>query len=577
MKNKRLLMLFSILAFVFCLPLLAGANERCQGCCCCCGGGNGAPRPDKEIVILYTNDVHCGIEKKDKTKRLGYSSLAAYKKQCRQETPYVTMVDNGDAIQGETIGTLSKGQYLVDIMNAVGYDYCILGNHEFDYGMNQLVKLLKEADATYLACNIVYTGPGKDELLPLLRTYAIVEYGQGEKAVKVGFIGVSTPESLTKSAPSTFQKNGKFVYSFNGENPEKFYACIQKNVDACRDNGADYVVVLAHLGDASESVPYTSVDVIEHTRGIDAILDGHAHSTIPCRKIKNLDGKETILTSTGTKLCTIGRMVIDTEGKITTGLIEEVTAKDPAVEKVIANIKKHYEASVNAVVAHSSVAVSDCDANGCRLVRNRETAIGDLSADAYRYAAKSDIGFVNGGGIRAGLPKGDITFDNVISVHPYGNTLACCEATGQDILDALEHAYRAVEAKATDGKNSLGECGGFLSVSGLKCTVDTSIPSHVVLDDKGMFVKVDGARRVKDVKVLNSKGQYVPIDPKATYTVASQNFTLKECGDGFTMFAKKKYIIGEGECDYQMLINYIESLKGNLKDYTKPQGRITIK
>ena len=577
MKNKRLLMLFSILAFVFCLPLLAGANERCQGCCCCCGGGNGAPRPDKEIVILYTNDVHCGIEKKDKTKRLGYSSLAAYKKQCRQETPYVTMVDNGDAIQGETIGTLSKGQYLVDIMNAVGYDYCILGNHEFDYGMNQLVKLLKGADTTYLACNIVYTGPGKDELLPLLKPYAIAEYGLGEKAVKVGFIGVSTPESLTKSAPSTFQKNGKFVYSFNGENPEKFYVCIQKNVDACRADGADYVVVLAHLGDASESVPYTSVDVIEHTRGIDAILDGHAHSTIPCRKINNLDGKETILTSTGTKLCTIGRMVIDTEGKITTGLIEEVTAKDPGVERVISGIKKQYEASVNAVVAHSSVAVSDCDENGCRLVRNRETAIGDLSADAYRYAAKSDIGIVNGGGIRAGLPKGDITFDNVISVHPYGNTLACCEATGQDILDALEHAYRAVEPKATDGKNSLGECGGFLSVSGLKCTVDTSIPSHVVLDDKGMFVKVDGARRVKDVKVLNSKGQYVPIDPKATYTVASQNFTLKECGDGFTMFAKKKYIIGEGECDYQMLINYIESLKGNLKDYTKPQGRITIK
>ncbi|MBQ7567716.1 bifunctional metallophosphatase/5'-nucleotidase [bacterium] len=528
--------------------------------------------------MLYTNDVHCGIEKKDKTERLGYSSLAAYKKKCLKETPYVTMVDSGDAIQGETIGTLSKGQYLVDIMNAVGYDFCILGNHEFDYGMDQLVKLIKQSKAKYLGCNLVYTGPGKDELLPLLKPYAIVKYSQARsKGVKVGYIGVSTPESLTKSAPTTFQKDDKFVYSFNGENPEKFYSCIQSYIDKCRKDGADYVVLLTHLGDSSESIPYTSVDLIEHTRGVDVVLDGHAHSTIPCRKVKNVDGRDTILTSTGTKLCAIGRMVIGTDGNITTELITKEDDKDAAVEKTIAGIKKNYEASVNAVVAHSSVAVSDKDENGCRLVRNRETAIGDLSSDAYRYAAKSDIGIVNGGGIRAGLPKGDITFDNVIAVNPYGNTLACCEATGQDILDALEHAYRAVEAKASDGKNSIGECGGFLSVSGLKCTIDTSIPSHVVLDENGMFVKVDGERRVKDVQVLNSKGEYVPIDPKATYTVASQNYTLKQCGDGFTMFAKKNYPIGEGECDYQMLINYIEHLNGDLSDYVKPQGRITIK
>lgn len=577
MKKFRIQMLLALLALVLCLPLAAQAD--CNGCTGKCAGAECHPvLPDKDIIVLYTNDVHCGFEKQAKNpKRIGYSSLAAYRLQCCQETPYVVMVDAGDAVQGETIGTLSKGQYLVDIMNAVRYDFCVLGNHEFDYGMQQLVNLIKSSKAKYLGCNLAYTGKGKSELVSLLKPYAIAKYGQPGKEVKIGFVGVSTPESLSKSCPDTFKENGEFVYSFYGESAEKFYSCIQENIDACRKAGADYVIVIGHLGIDDASVPFTSVDVINHTRGINAFIDGHSHSTIPCRMVDNLDGNDVVLTSTGTKLEAIGRMVIGKDGSIKSSLVSGIQDKDADVEGVVSALKTKYEAAAKAVVAHSNVPVSDSGADGCRLVRCRETAIGDLSSDAYRYAAKSDIAVVNGGGIRAGLPAGDITFDNVVAVHPYGNTLACCECTGQDILDALEFAYRATQPKASDGTNAIGECGGFLSVSGLKCTIDTSIPSSIKVDDKGMFVEVSGARRVKDVMVLNAKGEYVPIDPKATYTLASQNFTLKQCGDGFTMFADKKYVIGEGEADYQMLTNYIESLKGDLSKYSAPGNRITVK
>ncbi len=556
MSKRKLLALWSTLALLLCLlPMSADARLR----------DGMKQKPTNDIVVLYTNDVHCGIED-----HIGYTGLAAYKKYCQEKTPYVTLVDSGDAIQGDVIGSMSNGQYLVDIMNFVGYDFAILGNHEFDYGMPQLIKLLKSAKAHYLACNISYHGSGKDELTPLLKPYAIVEYGN----VSVAYVGVSTPESLTKSTPSTFMEDGKFVYSFAGESPEKFYDCVQKTVTKCRRAGVDYVVVLAHLGDADESIPYTSVDLIKNTSGIDVILDGHAHSTIPCRKIANKLGKETILTSTGTKLAHIGHMVINTEGKISTELI---SYEDPATSKYIDGIKKTYEAAVKAVVAKSDVSVTGYTPERVRLVRNRETAIGDLVADAYRYCAKSDIAFINGGGVRADLPKGDITFADIIKVNPYGNHLCMCECTGQDILDALEFCYRAVEPEAVKDGNSVGECGGFLQVSGLKCTIDTSIAPHVETDANGMFVKVTGERRVKDVQVLNAKGEYEPIDPKATYTVASQQYTLQEKGDGISCFADKNFPLKEGKVDYEVLISYIESLNGNLTRYEKPDNRITVK
>ena len=526
-------------------------------------GAAEALEAQKDIVVLYTNDVHCAIDN-----NIGYAGLATYKAEMEKDN-FVVLVDAGDAIQGDTIGTVSKGEYLVDIMNEVGYDFCVLGNHEFDYGTDVLSSLLEKAKAQYLNATITYTGNGKN-LLAKTVPYAIERYG----FLDVAFIGVSTPESITKSTPRYFMEGDEFVYDFAAG--EDLYKTVQSVVDEVREKGADFVVVISHLGVEEGSEPNRATDLIANTTGIDALIDGHSHTTAPFELIADKSGKKVVYTQTGTKLNAIGKLTITKDGSIKAELVSEAE-KDPEVTAFIDNLKSEYESLVNTVVAHTAVELSITDENGVRAVRNRETAIGDLCADAYRAVADTDIAFVNGGGIRATIKKGDITTANMISVHPYGNYLCSCYATGAEILDALEHSVANTQAVAAQDGKAVGESGGFLQVSGLKFTIDTSIPSSVKKDDKGLFVAVEGERRVKDVYV-EKNGEWEPIDPEATYTVACHNYMLQDMGDGYTMFADNQYILDNVMLDNQVIITYIcDFLGGNVgEEYSAPQGRITI-
>ena len=526
-------------------------------------GAAEALEAQKDIVVLYTNDVHCAIDN-----NIGYAGLATYKSEMEKDN-FVVLVDAGDAIQGDTIGTVSKGEYLVDIMNEVGYDFCVLGNHEFDYGTDVLSSLLEKAKAQYLNATITYTGNGKN-LLAKTVPYAIERYG----FLNVAFIGVSTPESITKSTPRYFMEGDEFVYDFAAG--EDLYKTVQSVVDEVREKGADFVVVISHLGVEEGSEPNRATDLIANTTGIDALIDGHSHTTAPFELIADKSGKKVVYTQTGTKLNAIGKLTITKDGSIKAELVSEAE-KDPEVTAFIENLKSEYESLVNTVVAHTAVELSITDENGVRAVRNRETAIGDLCADAYRAVADTDIAFVNGGGIRATIKKGDITTANMISVHPYGNYLCSCYATGAEILDALEHSVANTQAVAAQDGKAVGESGGFLQVSGLKFTIDTSIPSSVKKDDKGLFVAVEGERRVKDVYV-EKNGEWEPIDPEATYTVACHNYMLQDMGDGYTMFADNQYILDNVMLDNQVIITYIcDFLGGNVgEEYSAPQGRITI-
>ena len=526
-------------------------------------GAAEALEAQKDIVVLYTNDVHCAIDN-----NIGYAGLATYKAEMEKDN-FVVLVDAGDAIQGDTIGTVSKGEYLVDIMNEVGYDFCVLGNHEFDYGTDVLSSLLEKAEAQYLNATITYTGNGKN-LLAKTVPYAIERYG----FLDVAFIGVSTPESITKSTPRYFMEGDEFVYDFAAG--EDLYKTVQSVVDEVREKGADFVVVISHLGVEEGSEPNRATDLIANTTGIDALIDGHSHTTAPFELIADKSGKKVVYTQTGTKLNAIGKLTITKDGSIKAELVSEAE-KDPEVTAFIDNLKSEYESLVNTVVAHTAVELSITDENGVRAVRNRETAIGDLCADAYRAVADTDIAFVNGGGIRATIKKGDITTANMISVHPYGNYLCSCYATGAEILDALEHSVANTQAVAAQDGKAVGESGGFLQVSGLKFTIDTSIPSSVKKDDKGLFVDVEGERKVKDVYV-EKDGEWVPIDPEATYTVACHNYMLQDMGDGYTMFADNQYILDNVMLDNQVIITYIcDFLGGNVgEEYSAPQGRITI-
>lgn len=526
-------------------------------------------KEQNDIIILYTNDVHCGIEE-----NIGYAGLAAYKETVEAKTPYVTLVDCGDAVQGDFIGLTSEGSYIVDIMNEVGYDFAILGNHEFDYGMDRTAQLIEQSNATYLGCNIEYTG-NKENKLQAVKPYEIVKYGK----TKVAFIGVTTPESISSSTPTYFMEDDEYVYGFSGkDNGNELYSCVQTYVDECRNKGADYIIVLSHLGDGDEYAPYSSDDLVRATEGIDAVLDGHAHSALSGQAVKNKLGKEVLISSSGTKFSNIGQLTIQADGTIRTELISEYTPKSAKIQTYIDIIQATYDEDLKKVVATSEVVLSGYSEDGIRLVRNRETTIGNFCADAYRYVAKADIALVNGGGIRADLPAGDITYGDLFAVHPFGNTLCVVEATGGEILDCLEMCYRIVLPKTSEDGNAIGEDGGFQQVSGLKFTVDTSVESSVVIDENEMFVSVGDTRRVKDVFVLNEAGEYEPLDVNKVYTLASHNYLLKEGGSGCPMFMDNTFLMDEGMADYQILITFMQEALGGKVDarYGQTEGRINV-
>ncbi len=530
---KKLLSVFLALTLVFALCGGALAAEETTG---------------NDIVVLYTNDVHCGVED-----NIGYAGLVAYEKEMLETTPYVTLVDIGDAIQGGPLGTLTTGEALVNIMNEVGYDVATMGNHEFDYGMARFQELAAMLECGYVSCNFVDLSTG-DTVFP---AYKMISYGDTD----VAYIGISTPETYTKSTPTYFQdENGNYIYSFSENNlPEM----VQDAIDEATAAGAEYIVAVGHLGVDEQSAPYRSTDIIAETTGLDVFLDGHSHSVIASQEVEDAGGNTVILSSTGTALANIGKLTIAADGTITTELVSDYETKDADMQAFIDNVNAEFEEITSEVVAESSVNLTGYAEDGTRLVRNQETNIGDLVADAYRVVGDADIGWANGGGIRADIPAGEITYGDIIEVHPYSNQLCVVETTGRQILDALEMASASCP----------NESGGFLQVSGLSYTIDTTIPSSVVTDDKGMFVEVDGERRVKDVMVGDE-----PIDPDATYTLASHNYMFKEGGDGINMFMNDKLIVDESMPDNQVLITYIvDHLDGVVPaDYAEPQGRITV-
>ncbi len=517
-------------------------------------------------VILYTNDVHCGIDD-----AIGYAGLAAYKKAYEKAGYDVLLADCGDAIQGAAVGTISKGEYIVDIMNEVGYSVATIGNHEFDYGMDQFMALKDKAQYDYVCCNFTDL-EGNAVLTP----YVIKELG----GWKIAFVGVDTPETFTKSTPTYFQDGeGNYIYSFNGGNGgQDLFDIVQKYVDQAIGEGAEIVVALSHLGTEfiADDKAWTSSDLIANTTGIDAVLDAHSHSTIAGELVLNKDGEEVLLSSTGTKLEALGSLTIteDADGALVleTELHTEKLFQDDDMTTYVEGIKAQYAETLNQVVAHSDVdliindpTAVDAEGKPIRIIRTQETNLGDLCADAYRYISGAQIGLVNGGGIRKQIPAGDITYEQIIAVHPFGNMLTVVEATGQQVLDALEMSASKLPA----------ENGGFLHVSGLTFEINAGIESPVVVDENGEFVEVNGERRVQNVLVDGA-----PIDPAATYTVASHNYMLKDGGDGMNMFQGDAILQDEVMLDNQVLINYIaDGLAGNVgEDYAEPygQGRITI-
>lgn len=545
------------LAFLLALTMLLGVGALAE---------EDAPLFQQDVMVLFTSDVHCGIES-----NFGYAGLAMVRDAYKNAGYHVLLVDNGDSIQGEPVGTMTTGEANIKLMNAVGYDIATMGNHEFDYGMERFFELSKMANFPYVSCN--FNKGGELQFAP----YVVKEFD----GVKIAFVGISTPKTLTSSTPKYFQdENGNFIYGFfEDETGEGLYNAVQKAVDDARAEGATFVVALAHLGNEDECRPFTYADVIANTTGINALLDGHSHDTYHV-EMRN-KARETVLRQgCGTKMEGIGYLKIAAkDGAMEAGVMmwnnddfnaTQLYQLDTDVTKAVAEATETLNVKLAEVVAKTDVeltindpvAVTE-DGKAVRIIRNAETNLGDLCADAYRYVSGADIAFVNGGGIRVSIKEGDITLNDILKVHPFGNALCVCEATGQQILDALEFGAKDVP----------GEFGGFLQVSGLTYEIHTYLPSTVKMDEKRMFVGVEGEYRVKNVMVGGE-----PLDLEKIYTLASHNYMLQGQGDGYTIFEDNVYTQESVMLDNQVLITYItEGLNGVVgADYANPygQGRI---
>lgn len=504
------------------------------------------------IVILYENDVHCAVE--------GYSKLAAMKDQLLETYTNVGVVSVGDFVQGGTLGAVSKGEYIVNLMNRVGYDAIALGNHEFDYQISRLNELNNISNTKFISCNFQKIGEDTSYFEP----YKMVSYGN----IDVAYIAITTPETIVSSSPAQFKNDkGELIYTFN---EAKLYDVVQANINAAETAGADYVIALSHIG-YDESGDFADItDLIENTDGFDVVLDAHSHSVIEEKIIKDKSGDDVLLTSTGTKFEYIGKLTIK-DGVFDTELVEvESYAKtDPDVDAYITEINESYAQLGNRKIGESKVEFITHDKDDNRLVRNAETNLGDFCSDALRVMTGADISFVNGGGLRAPMESGDITFNDIFSVFPFNNQIVTAEISGQLLIDFLEMAVM----------NYPEEDGTFPHVSGITFSVNKSIASSVKLDENGFFEKVDGAYRVYNVKVLDkTSGEYKALDLNGKYVIAGFNYYLIDFGGGTTMFKDAAILDAEGTLDVEMLENYIvEHLGGVIgEEYAEVKPNISF-
>ena len=534
MKKKVLSLLLAVV-MTFSLAVTANAAEET------------AQDLDGDIVILHTNDVHGAIS--------GYAKVAALKDAYEARGAYVLLMDAGDFIQGDPTVSTSEGATAVELMNLAGYDVVSLGNHEFDYGYQNLKDLEADADFTIVDANVLYNGQVAFE------DNVVFTAPDG---TKIGVFGLDTPETATKAHPAKIQG----VTFLAGD---KMFDCAQDQVDALEAEGCEYIICLGHLGIDAESTGNRSIDLLEKVEGIDVFIDGHSHSTLEdVKAAAGGTGKvgDTLVTSTGTKLESVGVVTIDADGTITTATtpVADLTATDADVAARAAKIQAEIDKEYGTVFAKTEVAL-----NGEKEPGNRteETNLGDLICDALVWGAERegtevDAAVTNGGGIRASIAAGDITKKDINTVLPFGNTLSIVQVTGAELLEALEASTYCTPTSI----------GGFPQVSGIEFTVDTTKAY-----DRGELYPGStyyGPKSIQRVTIETVGGE--PFDANATYTIATNDF-MAAGGDTYYAFAAASVNYDLGLSMDEVVMDYItDELKGTVTEeaYGQPAGRITV-
>ena len=509
-----------------------------------------------DVTILYTNDVHTYID--NKSPKPTYAAIAALKKSIEDTGRDVLLVDAGDHIQGTAYGSMDDGATIIELMNEAGYDLATPGNHEFDYGMARAKAVLREADFPYVSCNWVDLRTGFN-VLPSVKFFFV-----GGR--KIAFVGVTTPETFTKSTPAYFMNDAQTQYIYDilgGEDGQKLYDAVQKAIDKAEFWGADTIIGLGHLGVDPSSSPWTSEEVIAHTHGFTAFIDGHSHTVMANKQVTDASGKAVTLTQTGSYFKNIGKMTVGADGTITTELIDTYEGLDAAVAATASN----WISAVDDMLGEE-IAVGDTKfyindpATGKRRIRSGETNLGDFVADGiYTYFNEieelhCDVAIMNGGGIRTDVEAGPWSFKTCKTVSPFGNVACLMSVTGQQIQDALEFGARFAGA---EGK----ENGGFLQVAGARYTIHTATPNTVQTNDKNVWTGSAATPRVSNVEIYDkTTGTYQPLDPNATYALAGMNYTLRNLGDGFAMFDGATLIKDYVSEDYLVMSSYAAMFGG---------------
>ena len=509
-----------------------------------------------DVTILYTNDVHTYID--NKSPKPTYAAIAALKKSIEDTGRDVLLVDAGDHIQGTAYGSMDDGATIIELMNEAGYDLATPGNHEFDYGMARAKAVLQEADFPYVSCNWVDLRTGFN-VLPSVKFFFV----GGRKSA---FVGGTTPETFTKSTPAYFMNDAqtKYIYDIlGGEDGQKLYDAVQEAIDKAEFWGADTIIGLGHLGVDPSSSPWTSEEVIAHTHGFTAFIDGHSHTVMANKQVTDASGKAVTLTQTGSYFKNIGKMTVGADGTITTELIDTYEGLDAAVAATASN----WISAVDDMLGEE-IAVGDTKfyindpATGKRRIRSGETNLGDFVADGiYTYFNEieelhCDVAIMNGGGIRTDVEAGPWSFKTCKTVSPFGNVACLMSVTGQQIQDALEFGARFAGA---EGK----ENGGFLQVAGARYTIHPMIPNTVQTNDKNVWTGSAATPRVSNVEIYDkTTGTYQPLDPNATYALAGMNYTLRNLGDGFAMFDGATLIKDYVSEDYLVMSSYAAMFGG---------------
>lgn len=489
---------------------------------------------EKSIVIVFENDAHCGIE--------GYARMAGLR-DAVADTAWVAMVSSGDYLQGGTAGAISNGQYIADIMRVMGYDAVTLGNHEFDFGVPRMLELLRSAQLPVTCANLYDVNTG-NRMFP---SYVMKTIG----TKKIAFVGATTTSTLYTESYAFFDKAGKQHYDLSEKD---IYSRVQRAVDDARHEGADYVIVIGHLGEVPNTYNCDSHGLIASTRGIDALLDGHTHSIVECDRVANLDGKLIPVSETGTKFENVGKLVISPSGSISTHLVpaKELTRENALVRHVTDSINSLMAELVNRPVCHNDYDLNILDADGRQQVRYAETNSGDIVCDAFLSTCDADVALTNGGGIRSELSPGEKTYGDIVAMLPYDNNLCVVEVTGAQLLDLLDTCCQL----------SPVEDGSFPQVSGISFTLYPGNKPCVL-----------------DLRVLDKKsGKYLPVDLSRTYTIVTTDFCIS--GGGFYNKLRGAKVVKEGICKYNdALVNFItKELGGRIPErYAKPQGRILLR